>query len=95
MIPMTTVEVKCPYCKANDVVKNGKSKKGTQRFRCLNNNCHRKYFLLDYTYNGSKPGINEQIISMTSNASGIRDISRVLSISTDKVMDTLKKRKNP
>ena len=49
--------------------------------------------MLRYTYNGSKPGIDEQIISMSANASGIRDIARVLGISTQKVLDTLKKRK--
>jgi len=51
--------------------------------------------LLDYAYEGAKPGINEKIIEMTANASGIRDISRVLGISTDKVMDTLKKLNTP
>jgi len=49
--------------------------------------------LQEYTQNGSKPGIDEQIIEMTANASGIRDIARVLKISKQKVQDTLKKRK--
>lgn len=92
---MTLIPVKCPFCSETNVVKNGHSKKGTQRYQCRNTDCHRNYFLLDYTYEGAKPGIDERIIDMTSNASGIRDISRVLGISTDKVMDTLKKRKMP
>jgi hypothetical protein len=45
-------------------------------------------------YNGWKPGIEESIINMVANASGIRDTSRVLKISQDKVISTLKKRKN-
>ena len=49
--------------------------------------------MLEYKNNGCKPGIEKQIIDMTSNASGIRDISRNLKISTDKVMSTLKKQK--
>jgi transposase-like protein len=87
---MTMIEVKCPYCGGRDVVKNGKSERGAQKYHCRE--C-KKYFLLDYAYNGSKPGMNEQIIKMAANASGIRDTSRVLGVSTEKVMTTLKKRK--
>jgi len=50
--------------------------------------------LLDYAYEGAKPGIDKKIIEMTANASGIRDISRTLGVSTDKVMGTLKKQQN-
>ena len=89
---MATVQVKCPYCSGVNVVKNGKNKRGVQRYYCRDTQC-KSYFLLDYAYNGAKPGVNEQIVKMTSNASGIRDISRVLNISTDKVMSTLKKRR--
>jgi len=92
---MTMTPVKCPFCNEANVVSNGHNKRGVRRYRCRNSDCHRNYFLLDYAYEGSKPGIDEKIIKMTANASGIRDISRVLGISTDKVMDTLKKRKMP
>jgi len=50
--------------------------------------------MLDYAYNGWKPGIEETIIIMAANASGIRDTSRVLNVSQGKVMSTLKKRQN-
>jgi hypothetical protein len=54
-----------------------------------------KYSCLNIPTTVTNPvlGIDEQIVKMTANASGIRDISRVLKISTDKVMSTLKKRK--
>jgi transposase-like protein len=52
-------------------------------------------FLLEYTYNGWRPGIDEDIVIQTSNASGIRDIARNLGVSKQKVQDTLKKRKLP
>jgi len=35
--------------------------------------------------------MDKKIINMTANASGIRDIARVLEISKQKVQDTLKK----
>ena len=90
---MAMVEVKCPYCKSTDILKNGKTAKGKQRYYCREAKC-KSYFLLEYAYNGAKPNIDEKIINMTANASGIRDISRVLGVSKQKVQDTLKKLKN-
>jgi transposase-like protein len=86
-------EVKCPVCESNSVSKHGKTPKGVRRYICNNNDCPRKIFTLEYIRNGNKPGIDERIVKMTANASGIRDISRVLEISADKVISTLKKRK--
>ena len=75
-----------------DVVRNGKNKRGVAKYYCRKADC-KSYFQLDYAYNGCKPGINEQIVKMAANASGIRDTSRVINITTDKVMSTLKKQK--
>ena len=36
---MAKIEVTCPYCKKNNVVKYGKSKTGVQRFQCRNLEC--------------------------------------------------------
>ena len=88
---MTFVAVKCPGCGEPNVVRNGTNKKGIQRYYCKNKSCSRTTFMLEYKYNGCKPETDSQIIKMTSNASGIRDISRVLEISTKKVTETLKK----
>ena len=81
-------KVDCPHCKSCDLVKNGHSENGTQRWRC--NNC-RKSFQLDYRYNARKHGVKEQIIELTLNSSGVRDISRVLKINRNTVMSELKK----
>lgn len=77
--------IQCPYCKCNDLQKNGKSPNGTQRWFC------KKYFQLAYRYNVYKIGVREQIIEMTLNSSGVRDIGRVLQISKDTVTAVLKK----
>ena len=90
---MATIEVKCPCCSETTVIKNGKNRNGVQRYLCLNKECPQTTFMLDYAYTGCKPGIDEQIIKMAANASGIRDTSRVLGVSTQKVMDTLKKQR--
>jgi transposase-like protein len=50
-----------------------------------------KSFMLEYVYNGCKPNIDETIIAMTANASGISDISRVLKVSEGKISSVLKK----
>jgi InsA C-terminal domain len=42
-------------------------------------------------YKGRSPQIKEQIIEMALNGSGIRDTARVLKISTNTVMNELKK----
>lgn len=83
---MALVNVKCPTCGCEDVVKNGFTKQAKQRFICKNPNCDTSSFILDYTYNGHKPETKEKVIDMTLNGSGIRDISRVLKISVNTVL---------
>jgi len=88
---MTTAPVKCPACGGTKIYRNGKDG-GKQRYLRGDKRCPGKSFILEYTYNGWKPGVNEQIISMAANASGIRDTARVLKASKRKVSDALKKR---
>ena len=81
-------ELHCVHCSNNDLVKNGKSPNGTQRWRC--NKC-KKSFRFVYRYNACKPGVKATVIEMTLNGSGVRDIGRVLKISKDTVCFVLKK----
>ena len=81
-------ELHCPACTSNDLVKNGKSRNGTQRWCC--NKC-KKSFQFAYRYNACRQGIKEKIFEMTLNSSGVRDIGRVLKISKDTVCSVLKK----
>ena len=83
--------VACPVCGKINVSKNGKTRSGTQRYICNNKQCTVKSFIQYYTYKGCQPTIDNMIIDMAANGSGIRDIARVLKISTQKVLDTLKK----
>jgi transposase-like protein len=91
---MVKTAVKCPVCKSTKISRNGKTETGTQRYLCNDKECPEKSFLIDYIYNGRKPGIDEIIINMAANAFGIRDTSRVPAVSKQKVSDTLKKQKN-
>jgi transposase-like protein len=93
-ILMKLIPEKCPVCGKTSISKNEKTRSGTQRYFCNYNQCQEKSFMLDYTYNGCNPGIEQRIIDMAANASGIRDTARVLKISKQKVSDTLKKTKN-
>jgi transposase-like protein len=86
------IAVKCPYCQSTNVVKNGKSKQGKQRYRCQNTECLRSSFILDYTNYGYKPEVKQTIGAMVTNGSGIRDTARVLKISASTVMSELKKK---
>jgi len=90
---MAKIDVRCPVCGGTNVIKHGISESGKQRYYCKDATCTGKSFQLEHCYTGCVPGINEKIVATAANASGIRDTSRVLGISQDKVMSTLKKQK--
>lgn len=72
------IAVKCPYCQTEEVIRHGKSSNGKQRFRCLFSECPYQTFSLDSAYPGRKREVKQQIVDMTLNGSGVRDIgSRV------------------
>ena len=83
--------VPCPSCNTTNVVKNGKSDEGKQRYRCRNPECRRSSFIRDYSYRGYLPEVKQQISDMAINGSGIRDTARVLKISPTTVIEELKK----
>ena len=88
----TFIAVQCPHCHRDQVVKRGKTARGTQRYLCQNKACATESFLLDYCNRGCLPEVKELIIDMSLNASGIRDTARSLHISTDTVLSELKKK---
>jgi transposase-like protein len=90
---MAKIEVKCPVCEETQVIKYGQSSSGAQRYYCKNPECSKTIFQMEYRNKGCEPGVEKKIIKMAVNASGVRDTSRVLAISTYKVMDTLKKQR--
>ena len=88
---MVSVPVQCPYCHSTEVIKAGKQANGTQRYRCQNERCARRIFLLHYQDRGRIPEIRRQVVDMAINGSGIRDTARVLRISPTTVIAVLKK----
>jgi transposase-like protein len=91
--PMPTfIAVQCPHCYRDQVVKRGKTARGTQRYLCQNRECTADSFLLDYRNRGWLPEVKQLIIEMSLNASGVRDTARSLHISTDTVLSELKKK---
>jgi len=89
---MVKKPILCPNCSSEDVVKYGETPNGKQRFLCKNKDCNHQTFILSYSYKGHLPEVKEQIIEMTLNGSGIRDIARVLEISPTTVINELKKK---
>lgn len=88
---MAVVEVDCIACGKNNVIKNGKSVVGEQRYRCKSDGCG-KTFQLSHRYKACKTGMKEQIVDMALNGSGVRDTARVLSVAIGTVITTLKKK---
>src|SRR5262245_20657912 len=82
----------CPNCQGTDIVRHGRTRQGKQRYRCQENSCKGRTFLLDYTYAGHSAEIKQQIVDMAMNASGIRDTARVLHVSPTTVIKELKKK---
>ena len=84
--------VQCIHCHSTNVVKNGKSPAGKQRYRCQNDECPYSTFILKYSYPGRSREVKQKIVDMSLNGSGVRDISRVLHVSTATVIQELKKK---
>ncbi len=88
---MAIIAVKCPCCAGVKVLKNGLSKSGMQRYLCK---VCGKSFQLQFEKKAYQQGIKEQIIDMSLNGSGTRDIARVLGIDKNTVTATLKKNRD-
>src|SRR4029077_13251732 len=82
----------CPHCQGTDIVRHGQTRQGKQRYRCREQRCAGRTFLLDYTYPGQSPEVKRQIVDMAMNTSGMRDTARVLHVSPNTVIKELKKR---
>ncbi len=89
---MAVISVICPNCQGDEsVVKNGRSAAGKQRFLCRSQSCQGRSFGLNPSDRGRVAAVKQQIVEMTLNGSGVRDIARVLHISTRTVIAELKK----
>jgi transposase-like protein len=89
---MVLEPVRCPVCHGIHVNKHGKTEDGKQRYICRNKTCSGKTFIREYSELGRLPEVKEQIIEMSINGSGVRDIARVLKISPTTVIEELKKK---
>ena len=87
-------EITSPKCGSNHLIKAGKSDLGIQRYCCQNQDCSTRTFMLEYRYKAYKPEIEEKIIDMAINSSGIRDTARVLKINKNTVLNTLKSKED-
>ncbi len=85
------VPVQCPDCHGTNVIKHGKSSNGKQRYRCCNRDCFRVTFSLNLDYPGRDAKTKQKIVEMKLNGNTVREISRVLNISTTTVVKELKK----
>jgi transposase-like protein len=88
---MVLKPIECPTCGTLDVVKYGKTDTGKQRLLCQNPKCHAQTFVSENAHKGRLPQTKGQIIAMSLNGSGIRDIARVLEISPSTVINEIKK----
>jgi insertion element IS1 protein InsB len=84
---MQAQEITCPRCSARSIQKNGTTAQGKQRFRCKR--CRRQ-FILHYSYQGRDPSVRRLIVPLSMNGCGIRDIARLLRVSCNTVLRSLR-----
>ena len=92
---MAEAAVKCPHCQSKAGVKYGKTSNGKERCRCQQSAEWGRTFLRSSASPGCLPTVQQQIVDMTLNGSGIRDIARVLHVGSNTVMRELKKSGRP
>ncbi|MCA1633656.1 MAG: IS1 family transposase, partial [Acidobacteria bacterium] len=68
-------------------VKNGTTRNRKQKYLCR---ACRRQFIRHYSYQGCRPEIRSLIVPMTLNGSGVRDITRVLSVSINTVLKVIR-----
>ncbi len=85
------IAVLCPDCQSDNIFKHEFSRDRKQRYRCENYEYKRRTFILNHSHLGRTKEVKQKIVSMSHNGSGIRDIARVLNISTTTVIKELKK----
>lgn len=88
---MAVEAIRCPHCQSEAVVKYGMASNGKERFRCQQVEQCGGTFIRGYSYPGRTPEVKRQIIELTLNGSGVRDIARVLQVSPTTVNGELKK----
>jgi hypothetical protein len=59
--PMTFIAVHYPHCQSDQIVKRGKTARGTQRYLCQNTLCAKGSFLLDYCNRGCLPAYSTDV----------------------------------
>ena len=84
----------CKQCGGNNIRKQGKTPQGKQRFLCQEEGCGHS-FILDYSYKGYLVEIRQKIVDMTRNGSSIREISRLLGVSSKTIMKIVKESELP
>jgi transposase-like protein len=89
---MTFIAVRCPHCQSGQIIKRGKTARGTQRYLGQNTLCAKGSLLLDYCNRWCLPEVKQAIIDMSLNASGVRDTARSLHICPNTVLRALRKK---
>ena len=90
---MAEEAIRCLHCHSEAVVRYGRASNGKERYRCQQREQCGRTFIRAYAYPGCLPEVKQQIVEMTLNGSGIRDIARVLQVGPTTVLKELKKKR--
>tara|TARA_B100001094_G_scaffold297114_1_gene319852 strand:+ start:218 stop:835 length:618 start_codon:yes stop_codon:yes gene_type:complete len=88
---MDNMSTNCPKCGSDDIVKHGKSPNEKQRYLCQNTSCNAKTFIKEYEEEAKIDRVRGSIIDNAILGNSTRDISKLLQISENAVINEIKK----
>jgi len=92
---MAEASVRCPHGQRETVGKSGKARNGKGRLRWQQREGCGRTFLQTYADPGWLPAVKRQLVEMTLQGRGIRDLARVLHVGPNTVLKELKKSVRP
>ena len=87
---MMFIAIRCLHCQSEQIVKRGKTARGTQRYVCQNTLWTKGSVLLDACHRGCVPAGKHTSIDRRLHASGVRETARSLPICPTTVLRALK-----
>jgi transposase-like protein len=77
-IAVASLPIRCPACQNTEVIPHGITAQGTPRYRWKHSRCPYQPFLLASSHQGRLPEVKRQMLAMTLNGRGLRDLACVL-----------------
>jgi len=86
---MITITLRCPYCKSDALVRNGRAPNGKQKYLCRACQRQNREDPTPYAYSDKR---REEILRAYEERSSLRDLERTFGVSRQTVVTWIKKK---